>query len=178
MPIMDAQLIFCEGKSIAAAAGNHTHGDNIVRIPAVYDHTETAMDDRPNQSGRLYWNCVVEDEDMLAAVDGSVVTFYLYNGDTGTNPLVDNAGVAIDSVAITENTPSEHKDGTSCSPVLCQGDRDMNISIFTSRLPHRTFPPARSLHGSGRRSTATCKTRKGEGVSPPPERNDSKCQNS
>ncbi len=110
--IMDDQLLICESTSIAAAAAAHVHLTNIIYLPQVYDYKKTAMDDYPNISGRLYWNCVVEDEDMLAAVDGSVVTFYLYNGDTGTNPLVDNGGVAIDSVAITENTPSEHKDGT------------------------------------------------------------------
>lgn len=112
MPIMDSQLLFCESMSIAAAAGAHTHGDNIVYLPAVYDHTSTAMKDRINQSGDLFWNVVVEDQDMLAAVDGSVVTFYLYNGATGTNPLVDNGGTAILSKAITENTPTEHPDGT------------------------------------------------------------------
>jgi len=112
MPIMDDQLLFCEGLSIAASAAGHVHGSNIVRIPALKDHKGVAMYDRPNVSGRLFWNCVVEDEDMCAAVDGSVVTFSLYNGDTGTNPLIDNSGVAIDSVAITENTPTEHPDGT------------------------------------------------------------------
>jgi len=109
---MDSQLVFCESMSIAAAAAGHTHGTNIVRINAVVDHKNVAMQDRPNVSGRLFWNCVVEDEDMLAAVDGSVATFYLYNGATGTNPLIDNAGVVLDSVAITENTPTEHPDGT------------------------------------------------------------------
>ena len=110
--IMDSQIVLAESESIAANAGNHKHFTNIVRIPAVVDHKGVAMDDRYNVSGRLYWNCVVEDQDMEAAVDGSIVTFYLYNGATGTNPLIDNAGVPIDSVAITENTPSEHPDGT------------------------------------------------------------------
>ena len=110
--IMDSQLLICEGMSIAAAAGAHVHGTNIVRINNVKDHKGVTMKDRPNVSGRLHWNVVVEDEDMKAAVDGSIVTFYLYNGATGTNPLIDNAGVPILSKAITENTPTEHPDGT------------------------------------------------------------------
>ena len=112
MPIMDSQLIFCEALSIAGAAATHKHGTNIVYIPQVKNHKGTSIDDSPNNSGKLFWNVVVEDEALLAAVDGSVITFYLYNGDTGTNPLIDNSGVVILSKEITENTPTEHPDGT------------------------------------------------------------------
>lgn len=139
MPIMDEQLVFCESMSIAANADAHVHGTNLVYIPQVKNFKGTAIDDSPNNSGRLFWNVVVEDEDLLAAVDGSVVTFYLYNGDTGTNPLVDNGGVAIASIAITENTPSEHKDGTLiCSIPLPAGQLhpyfDVYVTVGTQNL--------------------------------------------
>ncbi len=112
MPIMDNELVFCEELSIAGAAGTHKHGTNLVYIPQIKNFKGTAIDDSPNNGGKLFWNVVVEGEDLLASVDGAVVTFYLYNGDTGTNPLVDNSGVAILSKAITENTPTEHPKGT------------------------------------------------------------------
>ena len=54
MPIMDAQLLICESMSIAAAAGAHTHGTNIVYIPQVKNHKGTAINDSPNNSGRLF----------------------------------------------------------------------------------------------------------------------------
>jgi hypothetical protein len=112
MPIMDSELLICEEMSIAAAAGAHTHGTNIIKIPKIKNFKGTEISDSPNVSGELYWNVVVEGADLLAAVDGAVVTFYLYNGATGTNPLIDNGGVVILSKAITENTPTEHPDGT------------------------------------------------------------------
>ncbi len=112
MPIMDSQLIMCEAMSIAGAAATHKHGTNIIYVPQVKNHKGTAIDDSPNNSGKLFWNVVVEDEDLLAAVDGSVISLTLYNGATGTNPLIDNSGVAILTKDITENTPTEHPDGT------------------------------------------------------------------
>lgn len=110
--MQDTQLMFCHEMALPTTSGTHAHSTDAVRIPAVVDHTGTAMDDRPNVSGKLFWNCTVEGEDMLAATDGAIVTFYLYNGATGTQPLIDNSGVAVLSKAITENTPSEHPDGT------------------------------------------------------------------
>jgi len=131
--MMDKDMVFLESVSIAGAAATHKHSTDIVRIPAVKDHKGSAMDDRPNVSGKLYWNCVVEDEDLLASVDGSVITFYLYNGDTGTNPLVDNGGAAIDSVAITENTPTEHPKGTLLfSRALPQGQLHEYYDVYAT----------------------------------------------
>lgn len=112
MPIMDDQLIICESTSIAATAGDHVHLTDIVYLPQVYDYKKAAMDDYPNISGRLYWNIVVEDEDMLGAADSATVTFYLYNGDTGTNPLIDNGGVVIDSYAMSQGLTTATKDGS------------------------------------------------------------------
>jgi hypothetical protein len=106
---MDAELVFGESESIAASAAGSTVLDGIVTMPQVKDHKDTLQNDRPNVSGRLHWNCVVEDEDLLAAVDGSVLTFELYN-DTDTTPAT--GGDAILTHVVTENTPSEHPDGT------------------------------------------------------------------
>lgn len=114
MSIMDSQLLLCESMSIAAAAGGSTVSTNVIDLGALVTHTGAALTDPVNVSGDLYLNIVVEDEDMLAAVDGSVVTFELY-ADSDTTPTT--GGDVIITKAITENTPSEHKDGTQ---ILCQ----------------------------------------------------------
>jgi hypothetical protein len=107
--IMDKNLVFCESTSIAAAAGASTVLTDVVYIPRGRDHKGTLTNSRYNVSGKLFWNCVVEDEDLLAAVDGSVLTFALYN-DTDSTPTT--GGDIILSAEITENTPTEHPDGT------------------------------------------------------------------
>jgi hypothetical protein len=137
--IMDANLVICESMSIAAAAAGHVHGTNVIYLPQGKDHKGVAAHSRYNVSGKLYWNVLVEDEDMLAAADGSVVTFYLYGGAVETNPLVDNSGTVIDSVAITENTPTEHPDGTLLfSRAIPQGQLDeyfdMYVTVGTQNL--------------------------------------------
>lgn len=137
--IMDANLLFCESFSIAGADGAHFHSTDMVYLPKGKDHKGTAIDSRYNASGKLFFNCVVEDEDMKAAVDGSVVTFYLYNGATGTAPLVDNGGSAIITKAITENTPSEHPDGTLLFSIPLPVDQleeyfDVYVTVATQAL--------------------------------------------
>lgn len=109
MPIMDKELLFCESMSIAAAAAASTIATNVVYLPQVKDHKGSDVNNTINNTQRMCLNCVVEDEDMLAAVDGSVVTFELYN-DTDAVPTT--GGDVIITKAITENTPSEHPDGT------------------------------------------------------------------
>lgn len=136
MPIMDAQLLLCESMSIAKNAGQSTTSTNSVYIPKPVDHKGVSMTDRPNESGRLYWNCVVEDTDLLAAVDGSVITFELFN-HTAIDAVA--SGTAILSKVITENTPSEHKDGTLLFSIpLPAGQVDpyfeMKASIATQNL--------------------------------------------
>lgn len=110
MPIMDKQTLLCESMSIATTAGSHVHGTNIIDLGVHYNHKYDAMQARYNVGQNLCLNIVVEDEDMAAAVNGSVVTFNLYNGATD-NP-VDNAGTAIITFAVTENTTTTHPDGT------------------------------------------------------------------
>lgn len=137
--IMDSELLICESMSIVANAGAHVHGTNIIYVPQVKNHKGTAIDDSPNNSGRLYWNVVVEDTSLVAAAPSADVTFYLYNGDTGTNPLVDNSGVVIASIAITETTTTTHPDGTLiCSIPLPAGQLhpyfDIYVTVATQNL--------------------------------------------
>lgn len=139
MPIMDNDLVMCESMSIAAVAAAHVHGTNIINIPKAKNFKGVSVNDRPNVSGKLYWNVVVEDEALLASVDGSVVTFYLYNGAVGTNPLVDNSGTAILSKVITANTPTEHPDGTLILSMPLPADQleeyfDTYVTVGTQNL--------------------------------------------
>lgn len=130
MPIMDSQLLLCEAQSIAAAAAGSTVSTNVVYIPQVVDHKGVAVNDRYNVSDRLHLNIVVEDENMLAAVNGSVVTFGLYN-DTDDVPTT--GGDVIVTKAITENTPTEHPDGTQiCSIPLPSGQLKPYFGLKTS----------------------------------------------
>lgn len=136
MPIMDSQLLLCEELSVAAAAGASTVSTNVIYLPAPVDHKGTSIDDRPNQSGRLYFNVVVEGTALLAAVDGSVVTFALYN-DTDSTPTT--GGTVICSKAVTCNTPTEHPDGTLiCSIPLpattLEAYYGMLVSVATQEL--------------------------------------------
>lgn len=137
--MMDAQLVFCESMSIAATAGSHVHSTNMVSLPATYNFKGTAMDDSPNNSGNLFLNIVVEDENLTAASNSSVVTFYLYNGATGTAPLPDNSGVAIMSKSISVNSTSNYPDGTLiCSMPLPAGPLkrhfDLYVTVATQNL--------------------------------------------
>lgn len=136
MPIMDDQLLLCEAQSIAAAAGSSTVSTNVIYLPQVRDHKAALMNDRPNVSDRLHLNIVVEDEDLLAAVNGSVVTFELYN-DTDAVPTT--GGDVIVTKAITENTPTEHPDGTQICSIPLPADQlkpyfGLKTSIATQAL--------------------------------------------
>ena len=110
MPIQDAQLMLCDTQDISASAAASVVGESVVYIPRGVDHTGTAENDRPNVSGRLHLNVVVEDTDLLAAVDGSVVTIALYN-DTDSVPTT--GGDVLITKDFTVNTPAvNYVDGT------------------------------------------------------------------
>lgn len=132
MPIMDAELLLCESFSCAASSSGHVHGTNLVYIPAIKNFKGTEIDDSPNNGGKLYWNIVVEDEAFDAASDSAVVTFYLYNGDTGTAPLIDNSGVVILSQAITiAGTETTYVDGKQiCSIPLPAGQLHPYFDVY------------------------------------------------
>jgi hypothetical protein len=115
--------------SIAAAAGANTDSTNIVYIPQVNDHTGTAGNDRPNVSQNLNLNIVVEDEDLVAAVNGSVLTFALYADTDATTVTTD--GDVIITRDITANTTSAQPDGTQ---------------LFSIPLPVETFNPYLQLN--------------------------------
>ena len=109
MPIMDAELLLCEELDINGVSGTDTNSTNEIYIPQVKNHKGTSIDDSPNNSGRLFWNCVVEGADLLAAVDGSTIKCDLYN-HSATGAVA--GGVIILSKTITANTPTDHPDGT------------------------------------------------------------------
>jgi len=119
----DSQLVFTTAQAISGAAADVIVLTDQILIPQMKDHTGTATNDRPNVSGKLFWNCIVDGADLLAAVDGCVITFDLY-ADSDSTPTT--GGTVIDSFAVTENTPSEHKDGTY---------------LFSRALPNGTFSP-------------------------------------
>jgi hypothetical protein len=108
--IMDSQLLFSEAQSIAGTSGTSTTSTNEVYIPKVKDHKGSDMSDRYNVSGRLFWNCVVEDEDLQAAGDSCALTIELYN-HTATGAVA--SGSAIDSVVLSvANTSIDYPDGS------------------------------------------------------------------
>lgn len=120
----DAQLIFTTAQAISGSANDVIVLTDQILINQVKSGlTGSLGDDRPNVSGKLHWNCIVDGADLLAAVDGCVITFRLY-ADSDSTPTT--GGTVIDTFAITENTPSEHLDGSY---------------LFSRALPHGTFGP-------------------------------------
>lgn len=137
MPIMDAQLMLSDAQDISAAAAASVVGESVVYIPQVKDHTGTSRNDRPNVSDRLHLNVVVEDTDLLAAVDGSVVTIALYN-DSDAVPTT--GGDVIITKDITVNTPAvSYVDGTQIMSVplpsgILKPYFGMKFSVATQEL--------------------------------------------
>jgi len=109
MPIMDAELLLCEELDINGVSGADTNSTNEIYIPQIKNHKGAASDDSPNNSGELFWNCVVEGADLLAGTDGSTIKCDLYN-HSATGAVA--AGEIILTKTITANTPTEHPDGT------------------------------------------------------------------
>lgn len=111
MPIMAQDTLLCESFSIAGTAGSSKTSTNEIYIPQVEVGKTRGVfqNDRPNLDGRLALNIVVEDEDLKAAVDGSVVTFALYH-HTATGAVTN--GTVLVSQAITVNTTVVYSDGT------------------------------------------------------------------
>lgn len=77
MSIMDSQLLFSESQDVSADAAASVDSTNEVYLPKVYDHTATSRSDRPNVSGDLYLNVVVEDTAWVG--NGAVITITLYH---------------------------------------------------------------------------------------------------
>lgn len=118
MSILDSQLILCDTQDINSAAGDVV-GEHVVYIPRGVDHKGVAENDRPNVSDRLHLNVLVEDVDLLAAVDGSVLTIALMN-DTDDVPTT--GGDVIITEDFTVDTPSNYPAGTQLMSIaLPQG---------------------------------------------------------
>ena len=118
MPIMDSQLLFGEaidvGSTSAAASVIST---NVVYIPQVTDHTGTSRDDRPNVSGRLHFNVVIEDEVAAGSGGTAAVTVNLANSSaTITNSNLASADTLCSVVISADASGSNYPDGTQvCS---------------------------------------------------------------
>lgn len=139
MPIMDIQLLFSESQDVSANAGASTDSTNEVYIPAVADHTGTSRSDRPNTSGQLYFNGVVED--TAWAGNGAVVTIRLYH-HTATGAVAGGA-VLITVPAITL-TAAGLADGTQLFSIpLPQGIINpylgVNVAVDTQNLTAAGF---------------------------------------
>jgi hypothetical protein len=101
--MIDSQLVLMDTQDISGIATATVVGEDVVYVPRGVDHTDTAENDRINVSDRLHWNVVVETTDLLAAVDGCVLTIALYN-DTDVVPTT--GGDVILTKDITVNTPA------------------------------------------------------------------------
>ncbi|MCK5608528.1 hypothetical protein KAR91_41990 [Candidatus Pacearchaeota archaeon] len=118
MSTLDSQLILADTQDINSGAGTVV-GESVVYIPRGVDHTGTAENDRPNVSDRLHLNVLVEGTDLLAAVDGCVLTIALMN-DTDDVPTT--GGDVIITQDFTVDTPSNYPAGTQLMSVaLPQG---------------------------------------------------------
>jgi hypothetical protein len=110
MGVRDDDLDLCSALDISGVATTSTDSTDWVHIPQVKDHKDTSVNDRPNVSGRLHWNCVVDGADLLAGTDGSIITFTLHADTDATSITTD--GDVILTKAITANTPADQADGT------------------------------------------------------------------
>ena len=99
---MDSQLVLMDAQDISSAPGTVV-GENVLYIPRGVNHKDVAENDRPNVSDRLHLNVVVEGTDLLAAVDGCVITIALMN-DTDVVPTT--GGDVILTKDITVDTPA------------------------------------------------------------------------
>lgn len=128
--MMDNDLVLCEELAVGTSVGS-VASTYAVYIPAMKDHKGDAMDDRPNVSGRLCLNIVTEGADLVAAVDGSVLTFDLYM-DTDTTPTT--GGTKVITYAITVNTAAtdtNYSDGTLiCSIPLPIMQMDQYLGLY------------------------------------------------
>jgi hypothetical protein len=106
---MDNELVLCEELDISGVSGTDTNSTNEIYIPQIKNHKGASIDDSPNNSGRLFWNCVVEGADLLAGTDGSTIQCDLYN-HSATGAVA--GGVIILTKTITANTPTDHPKGT------------------------------------------------------------------
>jgi Bbp16 len=109
MSIMDAQLLFCESQSHAAAAASATVSTNVVDLGAHFDHTGAALTDPAFLNGSMCLNVVVEDEDLAAGADSAAVTMELY-ADSDDTPTTGGDVILSKVLSVTQAT--NYPDGT------------------------------------------------------------------
>jgi hypothetical protein len=139
--MIDSQLVLMDTQDISGIATATVVGEDVVYIPQGVDHTGTAENDRVNVSDRLHWNVIVEDTDLLAAVDGCVLTIALYN-DTDVVPTT--GGDVILTKDITVNTPAvNYVAGTQVlsiplphGPLKPIATQDLSTGALTSWIGH------------------------------------------
>jgi hypothetical protein len=139
MPIQDAQLLFSESQDVSANAGASTDSTNEVYIPAVVDHTDTSRSDRPNTSGDLYLNAVVEDTAWVG--NGAVITITLYH-HTATGAVA--GGAILMTAPLITLDANGLPDGTQLfSLALPQGIinpyLEVNVAVATANLTAAGF---------------------------------------
>ena len=119
MPIMDAELLF--GESIDAgstSAGSSVISTNNVYIPQVTDHLGSSTNDRPNVSGGLHLNVVVEDEVVAGSGGTSAITINLANSTAAiTNSNLASADTILSTVISADASGSNYPDGTQVMSV-------------------------------------------------------------
>lgn len=105
--MMDSEFVFSEAQDINGS-GQTIVSTNVVDTGAYVDHKNNTLSQQI-MSGKMCLNCVVEDADLLAAVDGCALTIRLYD-DTDTTPTT--GGRQILEFPLTVDTPSNYPDGT------------------------------------------------------------------
>jgi hypothetical protein len=131
MPIQDAEMMLMDAQSIAANSGQTVTGESVVYIPQVKNHKGTAIDDSPNNSGRLYWNVVVENTSLAAASDSASVTIALYV-DTDSTPTAGGTAILSKTLTIAQ-TETTYVDGKQVlSMALPMGQLDQYFGVLVT----------------------------------------------
>jgi hypothetical protein len=108
--MMDAQWTFCKSMSIAGNAGTATDATDCVDMGQHYDHNGVAKDDNPNVSGKNFFNVIVEDEALDAAVNNCALTITLHADTDTTTPTTDGDIIITKNITVTAS--SSHPAGT------------------------------------------------------------------
>lgn len=131
MSILDAELILMDTQNIARTAGDVV-GESVVYIPAIKNFKGSTIDDSPNNSGKLFWNAVVEGTDLLAGTTGSTVTLYLMV-DTDNVPTTGGTVILTSQTLTVNDTTTNHPKGTViCSIPLPAGSLDQYFGVLVT----------------------------------------------
>lgn len=109
MPVKDDLLIFDTEKSIAVNSGQTVVLTSVIPNPVITKYDGTTGNGRRGMQGDIFFNVVVEGEDVAAAADGAVVTVALMH-DTDATPTT--GGDTLLSFSFTANIATAQPDGT------------------------------------------------------------------